>query len=110
MAAPRRSALVTGSDGGLGYAVAESLGAIGFDIILHGLGAPETIEPVRSALAARCGIAAVYCQADLTDPAAVDRLMQVAHQAFGGPDVVVNNAVVRHFAPIEKFALADWQR
>jgi 3-hydroxybutyrate dehydrogenase len=101
---------VTGSGAGLGYAVAESLAAIGFNIILHGLDAPETIEPVRADLAGRHAVAAVYCQADLADPAAVDRLMQFADKTFGGPDVVVNNAVVRHFAPIEQFALADWQR
>jgi 3-hydroxybutyrate dehydrogenase len=110
MAAPRRSALVTGSGGGLGYAVAESLAACGFDIILHGLDGQAAMEPPRSALAARHGIAVVYCQADLADPAAVDRLMRFANEAFGGPDIVVNNAVVRHFAPIEQFALADWQR
>jgi 3-hydroxybutyrate dehydrogenase len=109
MEAPRRSALVTGSGGGLGYAVAESLAAGGFDIILHGLDAPEVIEPARAALAAHHGIAVEYCQADLADPAAVDRLMQFAIDAFGGPDVVVNNAVVRHFAPVEQFVLADWQ-
>ena len=36
--------------------------------------------------------------------------MQFANETFGGPDVVVNNAVVRHFAPVEQLALADWQR
>jgi 3-hydroxybutyrate dehydrogenase len=110
MAAPRRSALVTGSSGGLGYAVAESLAASGFDIILHGLDEPDAMEPARAALAARHAVAIKYCQADLADAAAVDRLMQFAADAFGGPDVVVNNAVVRHFAPVEQFALADWQR
>jgi 3-hydroxybutyrate dehydrogenase len=109
MAAPRRSALVTGSGSGLGYAVASSLAASGFDIILHGLDEADTIEPMRAALAARHGIAVVYFQADLADLSAVDRLMQFASEAFGGPDVVVNNAVVRHFAPVEQLALADWQ-
>ncbi|MDB5564952.1 MAG: Beta-D-hydroxybutyrate dehydrogenase [Tardiphaga sp.] len=110
MAAQPRSALVTGSSGGLGLAVAESLAAAGFHIVLHGLDEAAAMQPTTVALAQRHGIDAVYCQADLADLAAVDRLIQVAHDAFGGPDVVVNNAVVRHFAPVEELALADWER
>jgi 3-hydroxybutyrate dehydrogenase len=109
-AAPRRSALVTGSSGGLGYAIAESLAAAGYDIVLHGIDAPENVEPARAALQARSGTTAVYCRADLSELAEVERLMTFAHEACGGPDVVVNNAVVRHFAPIEQFSAADWQR
>jgi 3-hydroxybutyrate dehydrogenase len=104
-----RSALVTGSTGGLGLAVAEGLAAAGFNIVLHGLEEPAAMEPITAALA-RHGIRAVYCQADIADLGAVDRLMGFAADAFGGPDVVVNNAVVRHFAPVEEFSIADWQR
>jgi 3-hydroxybutyrate dehydrogenase len=107
---PLRSALVTGSSGGLGLAIAESLAAAGFNVVLHGLEDAAAMQPATVALAARHGIGAVYCQADLADPGAVDQLMQLASDAFGGPDVVVNNAVVRHFAPVEEMAIADWQR
>ena len=65
------------------------------------------MAPPPAALTARHGIGAVYCQADLADPGAVDRLMQMASDAFGGLDVVVNNAVVRHFAPVEEMSIAD---
>lgn len=108
-AAPRRSALVTGSSGGLGYAIAESLAGAGYDIVLHGIDAPEDAEPARAALAARHGTTAVYCRADLSELAEIERLMSFAREACGAPDVVVNNAVVRHFAPIEQFSAADWQ-
>jgi 3-hydroxybutyrate dehydrogenase len=108
--ASSRSALVTGSSGGLGLAVAESLAAAGFNIILHGLEEPAAMQQTIDVLSARHGVGAVYCQADLADLAAIDRLMQATHDAFGGPDVVVNNAVVRHFAPVEELAIADWQR
>jgi 3-hydroxybutyrate dehydrogenase len=107
---PLRSALVTGSSGGLGLAVAESLAAAGFNIVLHGLEDAAAMQPAAAALAARHSVRAVYCQADLADLGAVDRLMQVASDAFGGPDIVVNNAVVRHFAPVEEMPIADWQR
>ena len=107
---PLRSALVTGSSGGLGLAVAESLAAAGFNIVLHGLEDAVAMQPAAAALAARHSVRAVYCQADLADLGAVDRLMQVASDAFGGPDIVVNNAVVRHFAPVEEMPITDWQR
>ena len=109
---PLRSALITGSSasGGLGLAVAEGLAAAGFNIVLHGLEETAAIAPVAAALAERHGIRAVYCQADLADLGAVERLMKFAADAFGGPDVVVNNAVVRHFAPVEEFSMTDWQR
>jgi 3-hydroxybutyrate dehydrogenase len=107
---PLRSALVTGSSGGLGLAIAESLAAAGFNIVLHGLEQAAAMQPTTAALSARHGVGAVYCQADLTDPGAVDHLMQLASDAFGGLDVVVNNAVVRHFAPVEEMSIADWQR
>lgn len=106
----RRSALVTGSSGGLGHAVAESLAASGFNIVLHGLDEPDALEAARADLAERHGVSVLYCQADLTDHAAVVRLTRFAADAFGGPDVVVNNAVVRHFAPVEQFGLDDWER
>ena len=61
------------------------------------------------ALAARHGTTAVYCRADLSELAEVERLMAFGREACGGPDIVVNNAVVRHFAPIEQFSAADWQ-
>jgi 3-hydroxybutyrate dehydrogenase len=49
-ASSRRCALVTGSSGGLGYAIAESLAAAGHDIVLHGIDEPEKVEPARIAL------------------------------------------------------------
>jgi 3-hydroxybutyrate dehydrogenase len=110
MGASRRSALITGSSGGLGYAMAESLAAAGHDIVLHGIEGPEMVEPARAALQGRHGVTVVYCQADLSELAGVERLMAFARERVGDPDIVVNNAVVRHFAPIEQFSDTDWQR
>jgi 3-hydroxybutyrate dehydrogenase len=55
-----RSALVTGSSGGLGLAVAESLAAAGFNIVVHGLEAAAAVQPAMAALAARHGIGAEF--------------------------------------------------
>ncbi|WP_419898675.1 SDR family oxidoreductase [Roseomonas sp. USHLN139] len=99
-----RRALVTGSTGGLGLAVAEALGAQGCALHLHGLATPEAAEPVRADLAARHGVAVAYHHADLADPAAITSLMA----AVGPLDILVNNAATRHFGPVERMPAADW--
>ena len=109
-ATSRRCALVTGSSGGLGYAIAESLAAAGHDIVLHGIEEPEKVEPVRAALQGRHSVTVAYGQADLSELTGVERLMTFTRESFGGLDIIVNNAVVRHFAPIEQFSHADWQQ
>jgi len=55
-------------------------------------------------------VTVVYCQADLSELDGVERLMTFTREKIGDPDIVVNNAVVRHFAPIEQFSDADWQQ
>jgi 3-hydroxybutyrate dehydrogenase len=56
------------------------------------------------------GIRVLFDGADLSDPAEVERLVQSTIAEFGGIDILVNNAVVRHFAPIEEFKPQDWDR
>jgi 3-hydroxybutyrate dehydrogenase len=46
-----------------------------------------------------------YARADLADAGEIERLIA----ATGDPDIVVNNAVVRHFAPLEKLTAAEWE-
>lgn len=110
MVVQQRSALITGSTGGLGLAIAESLAAAGFNIMLHGLETVTQIEPVIKSMETRYGIKASYLSADLTDIAAIDSLMKETRAALSGPDIVVNNAVTRHFSPVEELSIENWQR
>ena len=48
--------------------------------------------------------------ADLAVPAQITDLVEAADRAFGAIDIVINNAVVRHFAPLEDFKVEDWDR
>lgn len=103
-----RTALVTGSVAGLGYAIARALAAEGANLVLNGLCPPAEGEAAAAALAAETGAAAVFDPADLRDPAEIARMTEAAAARFGGVDIVVNNAVVRHFAAVEDLSPADW--
>src|SRR6478609_4576154 len=98
-------ALVTGATAGLGYAVAESLASAGANIILHDL-----IEPVQSRdrLHAQFGVDVASVTADLSHRAAIEAMMADLQARFGGIDILVNNAVVRHFSPVEHFPPERW--
>lgn len=100
-----RRALVTGSTGGLGLAIAARLAEAGCDILLHGLATEAEAAPIRAELEARHGVAVGYHAAQLGDAAAIAAMMQAA----GPLDILVNNAATRHFGPIEEMTPADWE-
>jgi 3-hydroxybutyrate dehydrogenase len=102
-------ALVTGSTSGLGWAIAARLAEGGCSVMLHGLDAADAVEPQREALARQTGAQVAYRQADLSTAAAVKGLVEATVGELGGIDVLVNNAVVRHFAPIIDFPSDQWE-
>jgi 3-hydroxybutyrate dehydrogenase len=99
-----RNALVTGSVDGLGLAMARTLAGAGSTIVLTGIDGQEKGDGVARALADETGVAVRYLSADLTRPDAVRALVDQA----GPVDILINNAVVRHFAPIADFPLDKW--
>lgn len=105
-----RTALITGSSGGLGYAMAEGLARAGCNIVLHGVEAPEEVPDQAQALNRAHGVEAAYLQADLRDPAAIEKLLGEVVKRHGGIDILVNNAVTRHFSPTQAFPVAEWDR
>jgi 3-hydroxybutyrate dehydrogenase len=103
-----RTALITGSTQGLGLAAAERFADAGCDIVLNGFAEPADIAAVRRRIEDRAGVRTLYCAADLGNPAEIEAMMSAAAAAFGAVDILVNNAVVRHAAPLEQFSAADW--
>jgi 3-hydroxybutyrate dehydrogenase len=98
-------ALVTGATAGLGEAVAESLAGAGANVVVHDL-----IEPrdTKDRLSARHGVDAISVSADLTQRASIETMMNGLLGRLGAIDILVNNAVVRHFAPVEQFPPERW--
>jgi len=105
-----KCALITGSTAGLGAAVAARLAAEGCHIVLNGFGDAAGIEAQRRALEKEHGVGVLYHGADLAVPSQIADLMRDATHRFGGVDILVNNAVVRHFAPIQAFPVEAWDR
>ena len=97
-----KCALITGSVAGLGYAIANALAAEGCNIVLNGIAPPDEAEAARAQLEGTHGIAAIYERADVSNVGEIERLVANAARRFGSVDIVVNNAVVRHFEPVEK--------
>jgi 3-hydroxybutyrate dehydrogenase len=103
-----RCALITGSNGGIGQAIARSLAAEGCNIALNGVADPAQVEPARAALEVDFGIRARYFPTDLTRQSEVPKMFAAIEETLGPVDVLVNNAVIRYAAPIEDFAVDQW--
>jgi 3-hydroxybutyrate dehydrogenase len=103
-----KCALITGSTAGLGFAIADRLAAEGCRIILNGLVTGGEDERPRDELSRKHGVEVRFHGADLRVPERIADLMQFVNDTFGGVDILVNNAVVRHFAPVEDFPVARW--
>ena len=103
-----RVAILTGSTGGLGFALAEGLAQAGCRIMLNGIESPNTVEAVRGGLEDRTGVTVAYHKANVGDPNDVEELVEATLERFGAIDILVNNAVVRHFSSIVDFPNEHW--
>lgn len=103
-----KCALITGSVGGLGLATAHRFAAAGCGIVLSGFAEPAHIEHATLDIAQKHGVRVIYSGADLRHAAEIERMFAEAASAFGGVDILVNNAVVRCAAPVEEFPPAAW--
>ncbi|MBV9504282.1 MAG: SDR family oxidoreductase [Acidobacteriia bacterium] len=103
-----KCALITGSTQGIGWAGARRFAAAGCNIALHGFGVPAATEAARAALEEEHQVRAIYCGADLNHPEQIEAMIRQTEHAFGAIDILVNNAVVRHSAPVEQFPPKKW--
>jgi 3-hydroxybutyrate dehydrogenase len=103
-----KCALVTGSTGGLGRVVAEYFARAGCNVILNGVAPESEMTAALAGLEKAHGIEARYDRADLRKPDEIADMMHRASAAFGAVDILVNNAVVRHFSPVENFPVERW--
>jgi 3-hydroxybutyrate dehydrogenase len=103
-----KTALVTGSVRGIGETTARALAEQGCNIMLNGLGEPDEIEATRRRIENDFGVTAKYDGADLAHRDQVEDLVKSTQDAFGGLDILINNAVIRYYRKIVDFDPAAW--
>jgi 3-hydroxybutyrate dehydrogenase len=104
-----KSAVVTGSTTGIGLEIARHFAKEGCNVVINGLMQEDAGEALATDIVRDFGVKAEFSGADLSTQAGVESLMMRAKDVFGGPDIVVNNAVVRTFSPIETFPVDKWE-
>jgi len=101
-----RIALVTGSSGGIGFALARGLAQAGATVVLNGR-RPDVLAQAQTALADE-GLAVHARTFDVTRRADVDANTAAIEAELGPIDILVNNAGIQRRAPFQDFAPADW--
>jgi NAD(P)-dependent dehydrogenase (short-subunit alcohol dehydrogenase family) len=103
-----RVVVVTGGAGGLGQAMARGVAAAGAAVAVadrDGAGAGRVAEAIRARGGAGLGVGV-----DVTDPVAVERMVEEVSATLGPIDGLVNGAGITRRAPAAEFPLADWDR
>ena len=99
-----KTAIITGSNSGIGLGIARELARAGADVILNSF----TDSPEDHALAAEVGkefgVNARYIKADMSKGEECRALIETA----GGCDILVNNAGIQHVCPIDEFPVEKW--
>lgn len=99
-----KTAVVTGSNSGIGLGVAEGLARAGADVVINSFTDRVEDHALAGALSERHGVTVRYIAADMSDGAACRRLIEAA----GACDILVNNAGIQHVAGIEDFPIDKW--
>ncbi|MFD1911963.1 3-hydroxybutyrate dehydrogenase [Halodurantibacterium flavum] len=99
-----KTAIVTGSNSGIGLGVAEALAAAGASVVINSFTDRDEDHALAARLADEHGVPVRYIAADMSDG---DDCRQLVAKA-GRCDILVNNAGIQHVAAIEEFPVDKW--
>ncbi len=99
-----KTAIITGSNSGIGLGVAHELARAGANIVLNSFTDRAEDHALAEKLGREHGVTARYIAADMSKGDDCRALVEKA----GGCDILVNNAGIQHVAPIESFPVEKW--
>jgi 3-oxoacyl-[acyl-carrier protein] reductase len=102
-------AVVTGASKGIGAGIAKALAEAGAAVVVNYAASKEGADRVVADISAKGG-KAIAVQGDVANSADMTRLAAEAKKAFGRLDVLVNNAGVYQFAPLQEVTEAEFHR
>ncbi|NBE08584.1 3-hydroxybutyrate dehydrogenase [Paragemmobacter ruber] len=101
-----KSAIITGSNSGIGLGVATELARAGADVVINSFTDRPEDHALAAQIAADHGVAARYIPADMSKAEDCRALVEKA----GGCDILVNNAGIQFVAPVEEFPIDKWNQ
>ena len=99
-----KTAVVTGSNSGIGLGIARELAKAGADVVLNSFTDRDEDHALAAGIGAETGVTARYIKADMSKGEECRALIEQA----GACDILVNNAGIQHVSPIEDFAPDRW--
>jgi 3-hydroxybutyrate dehydrogenase len=99
-----KTAVITGSNSGIGLGIARELARAGADVVLNSFTDRDEDHALAADLAAEFGVSARYVRADMSKGDDCRALIAAA----GACDILVNNAGIQHVAPIDTFPVEKW--
>jgi len=106
MSVEGKTAVITGSNSGIGLGVAKELARLGANVVLNSFTDTDEDHKLAEQIAKESGATARYIQADMSDPDACRALIEKAGQV----DILVNNAGIQHVAAIPEFPVDKWNQ
>lgn len=99
-----KTAVITGSNSGIGLGVAHELAKAGASVVINSFSNTDEDQALAKEITNTHGVEARYIQADMSSPDACRTLIEQA----GGCDILINNAGIQFVAPIDQFPVEKW--
>lgn len=104
----KKTAVVTGSNSGIGLGSAHALAAAGYNVVINSFTDRPEDHDLAKEIAAQHSTGVAYIKADMSKGNECRALIDQAAAAFGSVDVLVNNAGIQFVAPVDEFPTEKW--